>query len=188
VIFGETLYSPCNGRVLTAVDSVPDNAAGEYYEGEQGSGNHVLIQCQDVEIGLVHMLAGSVLVREGEQVTVGTPLGQVGNSGFSTEPHLHLQALKTNSDGKVTSIPMHFNGRFLVRNDVIKNQAHNQQKYRQFPLERQPTLSPPASRNCRIEKGRRGATAQTFVEVLFELAPAPQYEASMPNLNGSLNW
>ena len=126
MIFGETLYSPCNGRVLTAVDGVPDNAAGEYYEGEQGSGNHVLIQCQDVEISLVHMLAGSVLVREGEKVTVGTPLGQVGNSGFSTEPHLHLQALKTNSDGKVTSIPMHFNGRFLVRNDVIKNQAHNQ--------------------------------------------------------------
>jgi len=120
-IFGTRLLSPCSGNILAAVDGVPDNAAGEYYAGEQGSGNHVFIQCQDVEVGLVHLQAGSIEVQQGDVVAEGTPIGRVGNSGFSTEPHLHLQTLRTTEDGQKVSVPMRFQGRFLVRNDVLSN-------------------------------------------------------------------
>lgn len=51
---------------------------------------------------------------------VGTPLGQVGNSGGSSEPHLHVHAQRPGmADAPLSGapIPSLIEGRFLVRND-----------------------------------------------------------------------
>ncbi|WP_010138591.1 peptidoglycan DD-metalloendopeptidase family protein [Oceanicola sp. S124] len=45
-----------------------------------------------------HMRQGSVVVREGQEVTAGTPLGLVGLSGRSQFPHLHLSVRKDGAD------------------------------------------------------------------------------------------
>jgi len=39
---------------------------------------------------LAHMRCGSLAVREGQHVHTGQFIGQVGNSGNSTAPHLHI--------------------------------------------------------------------------------------------------
>ncbi len=55
----------------------------------------------------------------GQEVAVGDPLGQVGNSGKSSEPHLHIHAQRGIPDGAPAGgepLELTIDGRFLVRN------------------------------------------------------------------------
>ena len=70
----------------------------------------------------MHVQQGSIQVGAGETVVVGQPLALVGNNGYSTEPHLHMQVSKIEGDGeneREIGLPILFGERFLVRNDVI---------------------------------------------------------------------
>ena len=121
-IFGEHVHAPCSGTVTDAVNDVADNADSSMdVNPEDGSGNYVFIDCNGFVVALVHMKFGSVRVSTGDDVKVGQQLGQVGNSGFSQEPHLHLQAAAYNADDKLFGIPMRFAGRTYSRNDVVSN-------------------------------------------------------------------
>jgi hypothetical protein len=64
-------------------------------------------------VELAHLQRRSVRVAAGDPVTAGTPLGLVGNSGNTSEPHLHVHAETDAGEG----VPMTFEGRFLIRND-----------------------------------------------------------------------
>jgi murein DD-endopeptidase MepM/ murein hydrolase activator NlpD len=56
------------------------------------SGNHVVIDHGNGEFSLIaHMMAGSVLVAQGEAVRQGQPIGRLGNSGDTYGPHVHYQ-------------------------------------------------------------------------------------------------
>lgn len=117
VIYGASLYSPCTGTVLEAVDGLPDQIPPAK-DTENLAGNHVVIACQGVQVVLAHLQEGTVLVTSGESVDEGQPLGKVGNSGNTTEPHLHIHAVADDS-GKVMDgegVPLLFDGRFLARN------------------------------------------------------------------------
>ncbi len=86
-------------------------------------GNHVVLRCDGVEIVLAHMRQGSLKVGAGERVETGAPLGEVGNSGASTEPHLHIHAQRPAVEGQplISGDPLalRIDGRFLVRNDRL---------------------------------------------------------------------
>jgi len=118
-IWGDTLYSPCDGVVRTVVNDRQDHVPPAS-EPENPAGNHVEIETEGVRIFLAHMQRGSVLVLKGDRVKAGDPLGKVGNSGNTTEPHLHIHAVRGGQslfDG--TGIPITFEDRFLVRNSVV---------------------------------------------------------------------
>lgn len=86
-------------------------------------GNHVMIDCGEYAVLLAHFRNGSLRVREGEGVTKGQELGEAGNSGQSTEPHLHVHVQRLPEAGPILSgEPLHltFDGRFPVRNDRLK--------------------------------------------------------------------
>ena len=68
----------------------PDNTAGP-------AGNHVIIDTGTERIVLAHLTPGSVQVQPGDRVSAGQQIGNVGSSGNSTEPHLHIHAVR---DGK----------------------------------------------------------------------------------------
>ena len=112
-IFGDNLYSPCDGRILKVDKGYEDLEPPKRGEGHP-AGNHVVVQCEDAEITLAHMKENSIVVDTLDTVEVGDLLGKVGNSGNTTEPHLHIHAVK---DGK--GIPVTFNNRFLVRNSIV---------------------------------------------------------------------
>ena len=112
-IYGDTLHSPCSGRVQKAVSHRLEYAPPKRDE-EHPAGNHVVLQCKGVRVYLAHLMPGSVAVDSGDIAAVGTPLGRIGNSGNSSEPHLHIHATR---DGK--GVPLTFNGRFLVRNSLV---------------------------------------------------------------------
>jgi len=55
-------------------------------------GSHVIARHGGAEIVFAHMREGSIGVAPGDRVGLGDPLGEVGKSGASTEPHLHIHA------------------------------------------------------------------------------------------------
>jgi murein DD-endopeptidase MepM/ murein hydrolase activator NlpD len=98
--------SPCGGcssfhegvdfipGVGTPIGAVADGTVT--YAAYDGSfGYHVIvdhnINGQKVQSLYAHMLAGSIKVVVGQQVTVTQELGQVGSTGHSTGAHLHLE-------------------------------------------------------------------------------------------------
>lgn len=89
-------------------------------------GNHVILRCGKAEIILAHMRNGSVSVAAGDIVAEGDSLGQAGNSGASTEPHLHIHAQRPAPDGAppISGEPLALRvaGRFLVRGDRLSGQ------------------------------------------------------------------
>jgi murein DD-endopeptidase MepM/ murein hydrolase activator NlpD len=56
------------------------------------AGNHVTIDNGHELIELDHLRQSTVVVGTGDRVRSGDRIGEVGNSGNSAEPHLHIQA------------------------------------------------------------------------------------------------
>ena len=111
-IFGKAVVSPCTGTVTAAVDGLPDLLPLSA-DRTNPAGNHVVIACGDLQVELAHLRKGSVVVAAGQQIAVGTVIGQVGNSGNSTEPHLHVHAVDARSG---MGVQMSFDGVVPVRN------------------------------------------------------------------------
>lgn len=121
-IFSETVYSPCSGTVIQTKTNVKDNAFASFaVDPAQGKGNFITLECKGVYISLFHLKENSIVVEAGDRVDTGQPVGQVGNSGFSQEPHLHIQAAMLRSDSSFVGIPMRFNERILSRNNIVVN-------------------------------------------------------------------
>jgi hypothetical protein len=121
VIYGAGIVSPCAGTVVEVRNDIPDNAI-ETTNTEEAPGNRVAIACSGIEVVLAHMQPGSVTVAVGDTVTVGQPLGKVGNSGNSSEPHLHIHAVRgTGGHAEGEPVPLTFGGVFPVRNTIVEN-------------------------------------------------------------------
>ena len=105
--FGRPILSPVAGEVIAVHDGEVDHAARRSplsllaYALSQPSrirggapaiaGNHVVIRLPEAVVLVAHLRSGSVRVRSGQVVAAGAQLGECGNSGNSTEPHVHVQ-------------------------------------------------------------------------------------------------
>lgn len=121
-IFGAELRAPCAGEVIAAEGGMPDFDVPDSDQVNR-LGNHVILRCGAVEIVFAHMRQGSVSVAPGDVVAGGDRLGEVGNSGASTEPHLHIHAQRPAPEGAppISGEPLalRIDGRFLVRGDRL---------------------------------------------------------------------
>lgn len=128
VIFGRSVIAPCAGKVMVAVDGLPDMQVPEV-DSAHLAGNHVILLCSGAEILLGHFRKGSVLVQVGKSLVVGDAIARVGNSGNTSEPHLHINAQEPGTAAAPFSgapIPILINGRYLVRNDRFQSQGGQQ--------------------------------------------------------------
>ena len=93
--FGQPVLAPADGIVVCAQDGrrdyrFPGSGAVDMWCRDI-RGNHVLIQHRHDEFSLLaHLRKGSVSVAVGDSVRVGQKIGECGNSGHSTQPHLHF--------------------------------------------------------------------------------------------------
>lgn len=119
-IYDREVKSPCNGVAIATHDGVEDNRISES-NTEAPAGNHIILACGSARILLAHFRKGSVAVADGAVVTKGETLGRVGNSGNSSEPHLHMHAYLggTRDYNEGQGVPMTFDGRFLVRGSIV---------------------------------------------------------------------
>lgn len=122
--FGRDILAPADGTVTDVISGVQDNAPGSMNQ-YSALGNAVMIRHREHEVSvLAHLMQGSVRVKVGDAVKQGDAIGRCGNSGNSSEPHLHyhLQNTPVIQDG--TGIKVFFSGlgkerRSPVKGDVI---------------------------------------------------------------------
>ncbi|MGE0494566.1 MAG: urea transporter [Vulcanimicrobiota bacterium] len=88
--WGRAVFAPAGGVVVAVENSLPDNPPGQP-QTEHNWGNYVILRHGSYYSELSHFRQGSVVVRPGQRVGRGQLLGECGNSGYSCEPHLHLQ-------------------------------------------------------------------------------------------------
>jgi hypothetical protein len=122
VIFREPVTAPCSGRVLATHDGMPDMSVPNM-DTSRLEGNHVFMDCGGVGVLLAHLRQGSVRVSVGEHLATGQQLGEVGNSGQSAEPHLHIHAQHIPTEGPLLAgapLFITLNGTFPVRNARMK--------------------------------------------------------------------
>lgn len=117
-IFGMPVVAPCAGTIIAAIDGLPDMRVPEQ-DNNHLAGNHVILRCGAVDILLAHFREGSLRVRLGARIVTGTMIAEVGNSGATSEPHLHLHAQRPGTEAQPFSgrpVPITIDGRYLVRN------------------------------------------------------------------------
>lgn len=88
---GVTVRAAAPGIVRGMRDGVSDRVYSGEDLGGQDCGNGVAITHADGwETQYCHMKQGSIAVTQGQQVAAGTPLGEIGLSGRTQFPHLHI--------------------------------------------------------------------------------------------------
>lgn len=100
---GNDALAVANGTVVAVKDGIPENVPGITSRAvpitlETVGGNHVIIDIGGGRYAFyAHLQPGSIRVHEGERVERGQVIGLVGNTGNSTEPHLHFHVSDGNS-------------------------------------------------------------------------------------------
>lgn len=96
-IYGEQVTSPVYGTVIGVHNSEPDIPPNST-EFTSSLGNYVFIRVEDkgTYVILAHLKENSINVSVGEYIRMGQNIGLVGNSGTSSEPHLHMQHQRDN--------------------------------------------------------------------------------------------
>jgi murein DD-endopeptidase MepM/ murein hydrolase activator NlpD len=101
LVYGKEILAAASGTVVTAVEGVPDNVPGSM-NPLLAVGNCLIIDHGSNEYAVyAHLKPDSLRVHRGDKVRSGQVLALCGNSGNSSEPHLHfhLQDKPTLQDG-----------------------------------------------------------------------------------------
>ena len=124
--FGRPVLAPVAGTVVAVHDGESDHEArrsqpallayalsqaGRVRRGPTAiAGNHVVIALAQTGpfVLLAHLRRGSVSVRPGDPIRPGDVVGTCGNSGNSTEPHVHVQVTDSTDWATTSGLPMVF--------------------------------------------------------------------------------
>ena len=129
--YGADVLAAADGVVVAAVSDVPEDTVvlkrpgetDDAYDGRVGdyqngllmkgeaalAGDYVMIDHGNGEYSLyAHMQPGGMRVKPGEVVKQGQPIGKLGSSGNSTEPHLHFQVCDAPKPLSCAGIPIRF--------------------------------------------------------------------------------
>ena len=126
--YGDTLFAPAYGQIVEMKNSVAENIPGNTNKNEL-FGNYVIIDHGNDEYSvLAHMITNSIIVNLGDTISKGQPVGLCGNSGNSTEPHLHYHLQNQPSIGYGEGLPAEFNNyyaddMFVSKGEPLKNQT-----------------------------------------------------------------
>lgn len=124
--FGQSVVAPVTGHVVKVVDGVRDHRSRSSWPAfaylllesmvrAAGGrrfliGNHVVIEEVDGSHALLaHLQEGSIVVSTGQRVFAGEDvIGRCGNSGNSSEPHVHLQLMDHANPATAAGLPLEF--------------------------------------------------------------------------------
>jgi len=106
--FGKELIAPCDAEVVLSVDGIKDNIPGEL-NPIYIPGNTVILKTKNDEfLFFAHFKQNSIVVKQGQKVKQGELLGLCGNSGNSSEAHLHYHIQNIEDMNKATGAKSYF--------------------------------------------------------------------------------
>ena len=115
--YGQPIVAPGAGIVARAVSDVRENTPGTM-NARVPLGNHVIIDHQNGEFSyLAHLMPDSVTVAPGDVIEAGVLIGKCGNSGNSSEPHLHFHLQTTSLFARGDGLPARFT-------NYLRNNTH----------------------------------------------------------------
>ena len=112
--YGTEALAVADGLVAAIKDGIPENVPGANSRAvpitlETVGGNYVILDLGQGRYAFyAHLQPGSLKVKQGDRVKRGQVLGLVGNSGNSTEPHLHFHISNANSPLASEGLPYVF--------------------------------------------------------------------------------
>lgn len=122
--YRKPVLSPVRGRVVKVISHLPDNPIGET-DKENNWGNLVVIyDVRGFYVEISHFSQNSISVKEGDWVEVGTYLGLCGNSGYSPQPHIHIQ-VQVSSEIASYTLPFSF-ASYISNNKFFSNNLPNE--------------------------------------------------------------
>ncbi|MFB2934765.1 urea transporter [Aerosakkonemataceae cyanobacterium BLCC-F154] len=105
--FQKPVLSPVRGWVVQVVRDLPDGEIG-VVETNNNWGNYVMLyDDRGFYVEISHFAQNSIVVDRGDRIERGSLLGRCGNSGYSPQPHIHIQAQLTPEIGAAT-VPFSF--------------------------------------------------------------------------------
>jgi murein DD-endopeptidase MepM/ murein hydrolase activator NlpD len=106
--FGKELIAPCDGEIVLVVDGVKDNKPGEMNPFFP-TGNTVILKTENREFLIfAHFKQHSIKVVQEQKVKRGDLLGLCGNSGNSSEAHLHFHVQNVEDMNIATGVKCYF--------------------------------------------------------------------------------
>jgi hypothetical protein len=127
IAWGKPVLAPGDGIITTVVNDVEDNAPRKMNPAAP-AGNHVIIDHGNGEYSLLaHFQKGSITVKTGDSVKAGTVLGRCGNSGNTSEPHLHYHLQNSPNFPEGRGLPAQFQHYSADGKDVERGEPHRGQ-------------------------------------------------------------
>ncbi len=112
-IYGDEVLAVADAKVAFAIDGFPDQIPGALPSGidiADADGNHIILDLGNELYALyAHLQPGSVAVKTGDTVKRGQAIARVGNTGNTSEPHLHLHVMDAPSGLIANGMPYVFN-------------------------------------------------------------------------------
>jgi hypothetical protein len=116
--YGLPVLAPADGQVVAVLDGQPDQPIG-VMGGEPAGGNQLVVEVAPGQfLFLCHLQRGTIAVKEGDRVTQSQLLAKVGNSGNTSEPHLHIHLQSTPRLDIGEGIPLYFHN-YRVDNRLV---------------------------------------------------------------------
>ncbi|MGB8266358.1 MAG: M23 family metallopeptidase [Candidatus Velthaea sp.] len=116
--FGVPVCSPIDGTVTELEADLPDLPPC-FRDSSRPKGNFVAVSASGTTFYLAHLQRGSLSVRVGDAIVAGQTIGRIGNSGNTSEPHLHIHAESSDGD----PVPFAVSGRWLLRGSMFASNS-----------------------------------------------------------------
>lgn len=120
--FDKEVVAPASGVVREIISNLPDNQPGTM-DSVNPAGNYVILDHEESEYSLLaHFKKDSICVNVGDYIKQGQPLGRCGNSGNSSEPHIHFHAMDAPHYAGAKSIRIKFQASVdPIRGQLVSN-------------------------------------------------------------------
>jgi murein DD-endopeptidase MepM/ murein hydrolase activator NlpD len=107
--YGKKVLASKEGTVVSVRGDMAENVPAESTNTATPGGNLIIIDHGNNQFGYyAHLKPFTVTVKPGARVSAGDVLGEVGNSGDSTEPHLHFHVMNNADPAQADGIPVIF--------------------------------------------------------------------------------
>ena len=119
-VFGKEVISPADGIIVQVINGAIDVMPGER-DRSVGVGNAIIINHQNGEYSLLcHFKFNSIMVKVGDKVKQGEVLGLCGNTGNTTQPHIHFNLQDGPLMHTANALPAQF-AKIIVDGEVRTN-------------------------------------------------------------------